>query len=190
MYHCGMTWLVLRVSSDNKTCTNLLSRKNATSYTTGLCRISNTSVISEHAFWQMWQQKKNAPTGEQSICLCCPNDRMFLCRLRVRQTTRQPPPFLVHCMQTSLHLSKHVALFRRFVSRGLPAFFRTPGSQPSEVFRHPQNVKFSFPQGDVFESHGIHLQFLYVWVDNCCTCWENKGKDFPKFNVPRGDWSV
>lgn len=78
----------------------------------------------------------------------------FLGHLRICQTC-QHPSHLVDCMQTlpfSLHLSKHVALFRRFVSGSASTFFRTPGNQPSEVFLQPQNVTFSFPQGDVFRA--------------------------------------
>lgn len=67
---------------------------------------------------------------------------------------RQHPPLLpVSRVQTfpfSLHLSKHVALFSGMVSRGLPAFFRTPGNPPGKVFLHPQNVKLTFPQSDFF----------------------------------------
>lgn len=76
--------------------------------------------------------------------------------------TSQHPPPLIDCVQTfpfSLHLLRHVFLFRRFVSRDL---FRTPGNQPGEVFLHPQNVTFTFPQGDVFESCGICHLLLHV----------------------------
>ncbi len=70
-----------------------------------------------------------------------------------------PPP--IDCMKTfpfSLHLFKHVALFRRFMSRGL---IRTPSNQPGEVFLPPRNVKFSLPQGDVFEGCGIYILPLF-----------------------------
>ena len=82
----------------------------------------------------------------------------FVARGSFKQThvnTRQHPSPRVDCMQTSpfsLHLSKHVALFRRSVSRGPAACFRTPGNQPSEVFLQPQNVTFSFPQGVAFRA--------------------------------------
>lgn len=122
------------------------------------------------------QQKKNAPTGRQSKTPLFTKYQKVLVSLEgSSKNARQRTSPQVDCMQTlpfSLHLSKHVALFRRFVSRGPAVFFRTPGNQPSQVFCHPQNVKFTFPQGDVFQSRGIHPVILCVWADNCCACWK------------------
>lgn len=85
---------------------------------------------------------------------------------------RQHPPLLpVSRVQTfpfSLHLSKHVALFSGMVSRGLPAFFRTPGNPPGKVFLHPQNVKLTFPQSDFFLTA---LAFMFS-THNWCSCWK------------------
>lgn len=82
-------------------------------------------------------------------------------------STCQHPSPRVDCLQTfpfSLHLSKHAVPFRRFMSRGLPTFLRTPGNQPSKVFLHPQNVKLSLPQDGVFESRGIQLHCIELII--------------------------
>lgn len=172
-------------SSHDKTCASLLSRKNAVSYTAGLHLIPNTSVISWGACWPFrgcQQRKKSAyrPTISTSSF----QNILVLLKGSSNSTCQQPPP-LLYCLQTfpfSLHLSKHVAPFRGFMSRGRPAFLRTPGNQPSKVFLHSQNAKFSLPQGDV--SEGLAFISVSSTSELIAAQWEN----FPMCNVPGEDW--
>lgn len=150
----------------SETCTNLLQRKNATSSTAAPLLISLHSVTSERACWLFWdcqalKKKKHACRRAIHISLLSKWQNVLESLEGSSNNRRQHPPLLhvgrVQTFPFSLHLSKHVALFSGIVSRGLPAFFRTPGNQPSEVFLHPQNVKLTFPQSDFFDSRGIHV---------------------------------
>lgn len=89
--HCSCsTWLSshihLRVSFDDKTCTNLLSRKNATSCTAGLRHI------------QTHESFLNMKEGQYSLAVQVP-ERSCVASGSSNNTC-QNPPLVVDCMQT------------------------------------------------------------------------------------------
>lgn len=120
-----------------------------------------------------------------SLLLCFSNGRTVSCRLRVCQT----------CQHTPLHRFTECKLspFYCICSNMLPhsdvscqeALLGHPATSQAKYSSIPKISRSVTLEAVFFESRGIHRYFLHVWVDKCCTRWENNGEIFPKFSVPR-----